>query len=249
MKHKPRHLLRSFLSFTIAIAAVAVAVPGRADTPEGAPLELGDAHPKEGVMKLFSWLSSSGLFGQDDGNYLLSPEELKQTVGLYKDLPLAEALPAIHAELKRRHPGRMAESFRFLINDAGGALGQVAILYASTKEYLIFFGSPIGMGGFSGRYPHAEFYDIMIDGEMHAYLEGETERHVYRPGDMAVLPRGIAKGYRIPDHGWMLEYSRGNMIELFPFGVIAPAMFLTLDWTAGWAQINDFAKLVIQNAR
>jgi hypothetical protein len=37
------------------------------------------------------------------------------------------------------------------------------------------------------------------------------------------------------------------MVELFPFGVIAPAMFVTLDWTAAYAQISDFAKLVFKN--
>ena len=152
----------------------------------------------------------------------------------------------IHRELLRRFPGKIAEKIRFIINDAGGALGQVALLYASTKEYLLFFGSPIANGGHSGRY-NAEFYDIMLDGEMHTFIEGEVERHVYLPGQTAHLKKGQVKGYRIVDHGWMLEYARGNMIELFPFGVIAPAMFVTLDWESAWKQISDFGKLAIKN--
>lgn len=183
----------------------------------------------------------------DDGKYLFEVDYLQELVARHRQLPLEQAFQAIHQELLQRYPGRVAPSYRFIINDAGGALGQVGILYASTNEYLIFFGTPIANGGHSGRY-NAEFYDIMIDGEMHTFIEGETKRHVYRPGDMAYLPRGQAKGYRIPDHAWMLEYARGNMVELFPFGVLAPAMFITLDWKSALAQISDFASLVWQNA-
>jgi C-8 sterol isomerase len=198
------------------------------------------------AVDLMGRLSRLGQSHRDNGDYLFEVDELRALVEAHRGKPLQEAFDAMHRELLQRYPGRIADNYRFIINQAGGALGQVAILYASTNEYLIFFGSPIANGGHSGRY-NAEFWDIMIDGEMQTFIEGEVERHVYRPGDMAYLPRHQAKGYRIPDHGWMLEYSRGNMVELFPFGVIAPAMFVTLDWTAAYAQISDFAKLVFKN--
>lgn len=198
------------------------------------------------AVDLMSRLSRLGQSHRDSGEYLFEVDELRALVEAHRGKPLQEAFDAMHQELLQRYPGRIADNYRFIINQAGGALGQVAILYASTNEYLIFFGSPIANGGHSGRY-NAEFWDFMIDGEMQTFIEGEVERHVYRPGDVAYLPRHQAKGYRIPDHGWMLEYSRGNMVELFPFGVIAPAMFVTLDWSAAYAQISDFAKLVFKN--
>ena len=209
-------------------------------------LTLGTSTHKDGVLKIFDWLKQSGLFAQDDQKYFFKVEDLQEIANLGLGLPTQEMFDTIHKELLRRYPAKIAEKYRFIINDAGGALGQVALLYASTKEYLLFFGSPIANGGHSGRY-NAEFYDIMLDGEMHTFIEGEVERHVYLPGQTAHLKKGQVKGYRIVDHGWMLEYARGNMIELFPFGVIAPAMFVTLDWESAWKQISDFAALAIKN--
>lgn len=180
--------------------------------------------------------------------YLFEPKELQKIVQGYIHLPLEKALPAIHKELMQRYPGKFLDKYRFIFNDAGAALGQVAILYASKKEYIIFFGSPIATGGFSGRYPEADFYDIMISGEMNTVIEGEITSKTYRPGDMAVLPRGIAKGYHIDKAGWMLEYSRGNMMKSFNFGVNGPANYITMDWVSAKAQIADFTKAVKQSS-
>lgn len=173
---------------------------------------------------------------------MLEPDVLHEVARLGVGLPLPQAFEVVHQELKRRYPGKMADSYRFILNDAGGALGQVAILYASPWEYLIFFGAPIAAGGHSGRYD-ADVYDFVMEGEMHTFLEGEVTRNVYLPGDRAHLPKGMAKGYRIPDHAWMLEYARGNMVKLFPFGVIAPTLFVTLDWKSAWMQMSDFVKV------
>jgi C-8 sterol isomerase len=201
---------------------------------------------KNGVMRLLNWLKSSPLMKKRSSSYEFDPAELQQVVQKYQDLPLQEAFTAIHKELLSQHP-KMMDKYRFIFNAAGGVLGQVAILYASPQEYLIFFGSPISTGGFSGRY-QAEFYDIMIQGEMETVIEGEVVRNLYRPGDMAHLKQGQAKGYRLPTAGWMLEYSRGSMISNFPFGVIAPASFITLDWKSAWAQIHDFSAAVLKSS-
>lgn len=180
--------------------------------------------------------------------YLFDPKELQKIVKRFMNLPLEEALPAIHKELMVRYPGKFLDKYRFIFNDAGAALGQVAILYASKNEYVIFFGSPIATGGFSGRYAEADFYDIMIAGEMKTVIEGELKAHTYGPGDLAVLPRGVAKGYSIDKSGWMLEYSRGNMMKSFNFGVNGPANYITMDWVSAKAQIADFMRAVKQSS-
>lgn len=186
---------------------------------------------------------------QNHSKYLFDPQDLQAIVRNHINLPLEEALPAIHQELQRRYPGKIMDHYRFIFNDAGAALGQVAILYASADEYLIFFGSPIRTGGFSGRYHYADFYDIMIEGEMSTVIEGQIKKQTYLPGDMAFLPRGTAKGYELQKSGWMLEYSRGKMIASFAFGVIGPALFITMDWESALAQVTDFGAAMLKSSR
>lgn len=202
---------------------------------------------KKMVLEMLAELSKNPQMHKESSDFVFEPEQLQKIVNRHKDLPLDNALKAIHSDLQSEYPSKIMDQYRFIFNDAGGALGQVAILYASSNEYLIFFGSPIPTGGFSGRYQDADFYDIMINGEMTTVIEGQTSSQLYRPGDLAVLKRGVAKGYRIDKSGWMLEYSRGKMLSNFAFGVIGPAMFITMDWASAFAQIKDFGSAMIKS--
>jgi C-8 sterol isomerase len=161
--------------------------------------------------------------------YLFDPDELhaatRKVVGL--GTPRAQ-FAALTQALAARYPGHVRFDDRWLFNNAGGAMGAMTLLHASLSEYLIFFGTPIGTEGHSGRY-RAQVYDFLLDGEMWCYVPGEAERTVYRPGDAAHLDRAQAKGYRIPDHAWMLEYARGPIPLMLPFGV-ADSALSTLDY-------------------
>jgi len=55
------------------------------------------------------------------------------------------------------------------------------------------------------------------------------EREVYKPGEVHFLPAGTAKHYRCPGECWALEYARGSIPSMMPFG-IAEIFFKTLDW-------------------
>ena len=131
------------------------------------------------------------------------------------------------------------------INIAGGAMGQIQILHGSLSEYLIFFGTPIGTEGHSGRYI-ADIWDWTMEGETWCYLEGETERRVYKPGDEMYLRKGKAKGYCVKDHAWMLEYGRGCIPMMMPFGALASNMFNTLDCATVERTFRDFSGCVIR---
>ncbi len=221
---------------------------GGNDDPSAMLSNPGAEADKKSVLGLIDWIRrSSASSGSQSDKYVFDVNDLQEIAKKGIGLPTDQMFAAIHQELRRRYPNKVAENFRFIINDAGGALGQVAILYGAANEYLIFFGSPISNVGHSGRYPRAEFYDFMLEGEMQLFIEGQTNRQTFKPGDVAYLGRGQAKGYKLADHGWMLEYCRGNIVELFPFGVIAPASFITLDWQSAWAQISDFAKVAFHN--
>ena len=120
----------------------------------------------------------------------------------------------------------------------------MTLLHASLSEYLLFFGTPIGTEGHSGRYV-TQVWDFMMEGEMWCYIEGETQRTVYTPGEYAYLGKNKVKGYRIPDHGWMLEYARGPIPAMVPFG-LADSVFSTVDYKCVLRTLAMYGQLVIK---
>jgi C-8 sterol isomerase len=133
----------------------------------------------------------------------------------------------IRAELARRYPGHVRKRVDWIFNAAGGALGQMCVMHASLTEYVIVFGSPIGTEGYSGRFASDDYF-IILEGEQWAFSEGELEKRVYRAGDMHHLRRGTACGYKMPDRCYALEYARGFIPQMLPFG-FADTFTSTLD--------------------
>ena len=175
---------------------------------------------------------------------LFDPEKLhsiaKEVVGLPNDKMFTELI----AKLDAAYPGRINTKVRWIFNNAGGAMGQMTILYGSITEYLIIFGTPIGTEGHSGRYS-SEVYDFMIEGEMWTYYQGDTVRTVYKPGDAAHLASDKVKGYCVKDHAWMLEYGRGFIPTMMPFG-LADSIFSTLDYKNFFYTIWDYGRLCVR---
>lgn len=150
---------------------------------------------------------------------IFDPEKIHAVAKDAVGLPLEVAFDQITADLAQIWPEHIDTGpRRWIINNAGGAMGQLTLLHASLSEYIMIFGSPIGTGGHSGRYP-CDVWDFMISGEMWCYVQGRTEKTIYRPGDMAHLGPGAVKGYRLPESGWMLEYARGPIPAMLPFGM------------------------------
>jgi C-8 sterol isomerase len=160
--------------------------------------------------------------------YLFEPDALRAEALEVIGRPLEALVPALVERLAARWPGHIRTDAEWLFNNAGGAMGQMLVLHASITEYVIIFGSPIGTEGHSGRF-RADDYFIILEGEQWAYGEGQLARSVFRPGDMHHLPRGTARGYRMPDRCFALEYARGIIPLMLPFG-LADVLSSTLDF-------------------
>ena len=159
--------------------------------------------------------------------YIFDPDRLHEIAQEAVGLPPEEIHDAVAAPLAQAYPGHIETHVHWIFNNAGGAMGQLTLLHASLSEYLLLFGSPIGTEGHSGRY-RCDVHDFMIAGEIWCYREGEMQRSVYKAGDALHLGRSQIKGYRIPDFAWMLEYARGPIVTMLPFG-LADTVFSTLD--------------------
>ena len=180
--------------------------------------------------------------------YVFDPETLRDVARSHLHLPLEEMLPAITQDLAQRYPGLIETKPEWFFSNAGGTMGQLTILYASLREYVIFFGSPIGSGGHTGRYHFAEDYHVLLDGKMWYYGEGDLQRKEYRPGDTEYLPKGVSKGFRIVGHAWILEYARGAIPTMLPFG-LADTLFSTLDFVTIFRTFRIYTRHVLRSRR
>eukprot|EP01087_Luapelamoeba_hula_P008853 TRINITY_DN2247_c0_g1_i1.p1 TRINITY_DN2247_c0_g1~~TRINITY_DN2247_c0_g1_i1.p1 ORF type:complete len:226 (+),score=18.01 TRINITY_DN2247_c0_g1_i1:29-679(+) len=156
---------------------------------------------------------------------------------------MGEIVSSIQKDLLAAYPGHINANEQWIFNIAGGAMGQMYLLHASLTEYVIIFGTPIGTDGFSGRF-FADDYFMILQGEQWAYYEGHFEREVYQAGDLHILPRGSAQGYRMPAGCFALEYARGWIPLMLPFG-IADTLTSTLDVPTLVKTVTLYGKLVV----
>ncbi len=177
--------------------------------------------------------------------YIFDPDVLHSLVKDVVGQPLPDMIAQLRRELSERYPGHILENTDWIFNNAGGAMGQMLVLHASITEYIMIFGSSIGTEGHSGRF-YASDYFYILEGEQWAYAEGDLERRVYRPGDLHVLPAGSVEGYRMPDRCYALEYARGIIPAMLPFG-IADAMSSTLDVSSVARTFGVYTRAVVQN--
>lgn len=161
-------------------------------------------------------------------NFVLDPQVIHEISSRHIGLPLEQMFNDIISELSERYPGQIDDSQPWIFNNAGGVMLQMKLLHASTKEYVMIWGTPIGSEGHTGRHL-VEFYDTVLDGEAWYYQEGQFTRDVYTPGDHIFVGKGQSAGMHYPDHVWMVEYARGLLPSLLPFG-LADALFSTHDF-------------------
>jgi C-8 sterol isomerase len=178
--------------------------------------------------------------------HVFDPDTLRDVAKVGSGLPLNERLRLVARGLSERYPGKISEELEWVFSNAGGVMGQFSILYASLTEYVIFFGSPIGTSGHTGRYSLVRDWAFVLDGELWYFGQGQLDRDIYKAGDEIVLEPGNAKGFRIVDHAWILEYARGPVVTMLPFG-LADALFSTLDGRTILRTLRLYGKHVLRS--
>jgi C-8 sterol isomerase len=181
--------------------------------------------------------------------YVFEPVLLQHlaTKAIQKDLPVDDLIREVQSDLFKTYPGHISRFPKWILNNAGGAMGAMCVLHASLTEYVMIFGTPLGTEGHSGRF-FVDDYFIILAGEQWAFSAGQFEREIYRPGDMHHLPKRHAKQYKIPDMCWALEYARGPIPTMLPFGLV-DTFTSTLDFRSLLQTLWMYAKGVTKELR
>ena len=177
-------------------------------------------------------------------NYVFDTKVIHETSCKHLGEPLEEMFANIAADLSALYPGKIDQTQPWIYSNAGGVMIQMKLYHATTKEYIMIWGTPIGSEGHTGR-NLVTFYDTVLDGEAWYYREGQFERDVYRPGDYVVVSSGEATGMHYPDHVWMIEYARGPLLTLLPFG-LSDGLFSTLDYKTVFLTVRIYFTLLFQ---
>jgi len=133
----------------------------------------------------------------------------------------------------------------WFFNNAGGAMGAMYVIHASVTEYLIIFGTPLGTEGHTGRHSADDYFHI-IHGEQWAFAPGALEKEVYPTGSVHHLKRGTIKQYKMHEGCFALEYARGWIPLMLPFG-FADGVSSTLDLGTLWDMTRITAREMIRN--
>ncbi|KAI8066305.1 ERG2/sigma1 receptor-like protein [Gilbertella persicaria] len=171
-------------------------------------------------------------------------EVAQRNIAKYGQNDTRAMIQNIALDLEKEYPGHVSLKEDWVFNNAGGAMGAMWILHGSLSEYVIIFGTPIGTEGHTGRY-FADDYFIILEGEQWAYYPGELQRTVFKPGEMHHLPRGLAQHYKIDQHAWALEYARGWIPAMLPFGFF-DSLFSTIDVVTMYHTFRVYGTAIIK---
>ncbi|KAF9028356.1 ERG2 and sigma1 receptor-like protein [Hymenopellis radicata] len=168
--------------------------------------------------------------------YVLDPTELHELAKSAIDASpnnTAGMIEHIVANLTATYPSEVIrinpDTSEWVFNNAGGAMGAMYIIHASITEYLIIFGTPLGTEGHSNYMHTSDNYFNILVGEEWAFAPGALEMERYPAGSVNHMPRGTVKQYKMHEGCFALEYMRGWIPLLLPFG-FADGLTSTLDF-------------------
>lgn len=159
---------------------------------------------------------------------------------------LRPVIDYIVAELRKKVDNRyLTDKEEWIFNNAGGAMGAMFIIHASLTEYLIIFGTPLGTEGHTGLHTADDYFHILY-GEQWAFSAGSLDKEVYQAGSVHYLPKGNSKQFKMHKGCWALEYARGWIPPMMPFG-LADTLTSTLDLFTFYHTMRISGREMIRN--
>jgi len=178
-------------------------------------------------------------------SYAFDPEELRDVALPHVGKPVPEIILGLESDLKAKYGDLIHLDMPWVINPAGYMMYQVKMIFARPNEYIGIMGVPISSTGHTGRHP-VTYYDTILSGSARMVSAGEFEPHVSKAGDFLVTRPGVALAFDVPDHIFFLEYCRGPIAVLMPFG-LANLVLGTLDFKSAYQLVKSHWTLAIRS--
>ena len=154
-----------------------------------------------------------------DPKHLFDPDAIDRIAQRHLGKPMSEMAEAIGRDLQGCYPDYVDVTMPLVFNSGGAIMYQLKIFAMTPHEYIMICGSSIGSSGFSGRHP-AAFWDTVLSGQATYMHQEKWEARSYKAGDRIFVDRWESATIDFPDHCWMLEYARGSLVWLLPFGIV-----------------------------
>ncbi|CAF3856902.1 unnamed protein product [Rotaria sordida] len=183
-------------------------------------------------------LIANGHLNITDGKLIPIIQQSPNTIRLVIDYITVE----LQKTIDKRY---LTDKEEWIFNNAGGAMGAMFIIHASLTEYLIIFGTPLGTEGHTGLHTADDYFHILY-GEQWAFSAGSLDKEIYQVGSVHYLPKGTSKQFKMHRGCWALEYARGWIPPMMPFG-FADTLTSTLDFITFYHTLRISGREMIRN--